>query len=72
MSAWSATRAGLTRALAVDRRCSRRAHRSPRFRNMLTAAPLIAAAALARTESRGGHYRSDFPTPTRPGATAPS
>ena len=28
---------------------------------MLTAAKLIAAAALARTESRGGHYRSDFP-----------
>jgi L-aspartate oxidase len=28
---------------------------------MLTTAKLIAAAALARTESRGGHYRSDFP-----------
>ena len=23
---------------------------------------MIAAGALARTESRGGHYRSDFPT----------
>ena len=33
-----------------------------RFRNMLTTAKLIAAAALARTESRGGHYRSDFPS----------
>jgi L-aspartate oxidase len=35
--------------------------RSGRFRNMLTAARLIAAAALARTESRGGHFRSDYP-----------
>ena len=29
--------------------------------NTLTAARLVTAAALARTESRGGHYRSDFP-----------
>jgi L-aspartate oxidase len=28
---------------------------------MLTTAKLVAAAALARTESRGGHYRADFP-----------
>jgi L-aspartate oxidase len=28
---------------------------------MLAAATMIAAGALARTESRGGHYRSDFP-----------
>ena len=27
----------------------------------LISARLIASAALARTESRGGHYRSDFP-----------
>ena len=31
------------------------------FLNMTTAATLIAAAALRRTESRGGHYRSDIP-----------
>ena len=31
-------------------------------RNMCDTATLIAAAALARRESRGGHYRSDFPT----------
>ena len=34
---------------------------STRFLNMRTTAKLIAAAALARTESRGGHYRADFP-----------
>ncbi|MEM9013304.1 MAG: L-aspartate oxidase [Pseudomonadota bacterium] len=33
------------------------------FLNMTTAATLIAAAALARTESRGGHYRLDHPEP---------
>jgi L-aspartate oxidase len=31
--------------------------------NMATAALIIATAALARTESRGGHYRSDHPQP---------
>jgi L-aspartate oxidase len=30
-------------------------------RNMLEASSLIATSALARTESRGAHYRSDFP-----------
>ena len=31
------------------------------MRNMTATATLIAAAALAREESRGGHFRSDFP-----------
>ena len=31
------------------------------LRNLLTVARLIAQAALAREESRGGHYRVDFP-----------
>ncbi len=31
--------------------------------NLLTAARLITAAALARTESRGSHYRTDYPDP---------
>src|SRR5918996_1034294 len=34
-----------------------------RLANMLTAGKLIAAAALRRKESRGAHFRSDFPTP---------
>ncbi|WP_406857413.1 L-aspartate oxidase [Alsobacter sp. KACC 23698] len=37
--------------------------RTPSFRNMLTAATLITAAAAARPESRGGHFRSDHPRP---------
>jgi L-aspartate oxidase len=50
----------LTQALAVIAQIEAR-NRSPRFHNALVAARMIAAAALLRTESRGGHYRSDFP-----------
>ncbi len=32
-------------------------------RNLALVGRLVASAALARTESRGGHYRSDFPAP---------
>jgi L-aspartate oxidase len=35
----------------------------PRLANMLTTAKLIAAAALRRKESRGAHFRSDYPAP---------
>ena len=56
-------RAGLTHALAVIARMERDCARMPQLRNMATAALLIAAGALRRRESRGGHYRSDFPTP---------
>jgi L-aspartate oxidase len=31
------------------------------LQNMLTVCHLIATAALARTESRGAHYRTDYP-----------
>lgn len=34
---------------------------APAFRTMTATATLIAAAALRRTESRGGHCRTDFP-----------
>jgi len=33
------------------------------FANMFTLARLIVAGAMAREESRGGHYREDFPEP---------
>jgi len=52
--------AGLEAALALIGRLAAAA-RQPQLKNALTAARLIAAAALARAESRGGHYRSDFP-----------
>jgi L-aspartate oxidase len=38
-----------------------RTNRSHRFANTLVTAKMIAIAALTREESRGGHYRSDFP-----------
>lgn len=34
---------------------------SPAARNLLTVARLVTASALAREESRGGHFRRDFP-----------
>ena len=34
-----------------------------RLANMLTTAKLITAAAYQRKESRGAHFRSDYPTP---------
>ena len=52
--------AGLAEALSSIEAISIRV-RSPQARNALAAAKLVAAAALARTESRGSHYRSDYP-----------
>lgn len=49
--------AGLTRALDTIARLERRTPGAA----PLAAARLIASAALGRRESRGGHYRSDFP-----------
>ena len=55
-------RAGLSRLLdEIDDMTARFGRTAPSV-----AAGLIASAALARTESRGGHYRSDFPLMTSP------
>lgn len=54
---------GLTRALrhlAVEAAAERETP-APRWRAMLAASTLICAAALRRQESRGGHFRRDFP-----------
>ncbi|MEX0840733.1 MAG: L-aspartate oxidase [Xanthobacteraceae bacterium] len=53
---------GLSRALGKILRIERAAG-CPSLRNMATAALLIAAPAWRRRESRGAHFRSDFPHP---------
>ncbi|HOV04047.1 MAG TPA: L-aspartate oxidase, partial [Kaistiaceae bacterium] len=50
----------LSTALATIQRLEGRT-RNASLRNTLTAAKLVAVSAFKRTESRGGHYRSDFP-----------
>ena len=54
------TKRGMEEGLAVIRELER-GNRNQRFENTLITAKLIAVGALARTESRGGHYRTDFP-----------
>jgi L-aspartate oxidase len=54
-------RAGLKRALAEIARIERESAHLPQTRNMATAALMVTAAALKREESRGGHFRADFP-----------
>ncbi len=57
-------RPGLESALAELAAIARRLPPRPgETRNLATVGRLVAAAALAREESRGGHYRSDFPRP---------
>jgi L-aspartate oxidase len=52
---------GLTHALTEIAQIEREAAHIPQLRNMAATALMVTAAALRRTESRGGHYRSDFP-----------
>ena len=54
-------RAGLEHALNEIARIERDCAHLPQTRNMATAALMVTAAALKREESRGGHFRSDFP-----------
>jgi L-aspartate oxidase len=54
-------RDGLAHAVGEIAATERACAQMPDMRNMATTALMIAAAALRREESRGGHYRSDFP-----------
>jgi L-aspartate oxidase len=55
--------ASLRDALGVIADLERGASTDRQLANMLTTAKLITAAALARRESRGAHFRSDYPVP---------
>ena len=52
---------GLMQALAVIDRVEKAGNGEAALLNITAAARLVTAAALARQESRGGHWRSDFP-----------
>ena len=52
---------GLQRALGAIAAIERAGQGEPALLNMTATAKLIAAGALARVESRGGHFRSDYP-----------
>lgn len=54
---------GLTKAIAELDVLERGQRNSALLSNMFLVARLIATAALNRKESRGGHFRSDFPAP---------
>jgi L-aspartate oxidase len=58
------TREGLERALLEIAALRAEAPQSgSELHNLLTIAPLVATAALARNESRGSHVRLDHPKP---------
>jgi L-aspartate oxidase len=58
---------GLRAALAVIARLQTTSS-EPALLNMTAAAKLVTTAALARHESRGGHWRSDYPRTRKAGA----
>ena len=55
----------LSNALATIVSLERETRNNPELANMLTTAKLVAAAALARRESRGANFRSDYPAPDK-------
>jgi len=57
---------GLRRAqLEIDRLSRGRGNQVGEITNLLTVARLVTTAATIRTESRGAHFRRDFPRPSR-------
>jgi L-aspartate oxidase len=55
---------GLTAALdELEALAESHPHIAGEARNILSMGRLVTATALARRESRGGHYRSDYPQP---------
>ncbi len=56
-------REGLVAALRIIDKLEKKII-SESFRNQIVASKLITVAALLRTESRGGHYRTDYPNPS--------
>ena len=60
---------GLRQALRIIEQVERAGCHEPSLLNMTITAKMVVAGALARHESRGGHYRSDYPqtdaVPTR-------
>ena len=54
---------GLSEALGTIIALERESDGDPQLANMLTTAKFVAAAAFARTESRGANFRSDYPAP---------
>jgi L-aspartate oxidase len=61
--------AGLSEALAIIAQVERAGGSEPALLNMTATAKLVAYAALARRESRGGHYRTDYPSTDEPRRT---
>ena len=55
---------GLVEALRVLRSLEERAGNNLTLHNLITAARIITVPALLRRESRGGHYRTDYPEPS--------
>ena len=62
--------AGLTSALKTIVELERKNRQIP-FGNVLTTAKMMTVGALKREESRGGHFRSDFPEQVEAGSAAP-
>lgn len=54
---------GLTYAIGQFEEIARANAQVPQLQNMAEAAKFVAVAALARCESRGGHFRADYPNP---------